>query len=111
MHVLTLFVEGIATAFTLHYRSSGEASAAKDRVKVARSAAVAEGSELSIQDDFGQNLTISGWNIKAIVLLDVAQGLDAQLALMVMQQKAQSRASVAKFPGIVMPANMPGARQ
>jgi hypothetical protein len=104
MHVLTLFVEGVATPFSLHYRGDGTCAAAKSRIL-----ATEWNEQISLQDDFGQNVILPRAGIKVIVLLDVAQGLEAQLALMEVQQRAQRR--VPGQSGIMMPANMPGIRQ
>ena len=94
MHILTLFVEGIATPFALHYRGAEQAHTALARITTA-----GWDSELAFTDDFGQTFgPIARGAIKVPVLLDVARGLEAQLALMELQQKAQRRE-----PGIVSP--------
>ena len=98
MHVLTLFVEGIASPLTLHYRGKGEASAALDRVLNAK-----WDEELMLTDDFGQCVSLSRGAIKVPVLVDIARGLEAQLAIRELSMKAPHPKS-----GLMVPANLPG---
>lgn len=87
MHVLTLFVEGIATPFSLHYRGAEEAGVAYKRVSGVTGEGIYE-----VVDDFGQRVSVGGYAIKGVVLLDLAQGLEAHLLMMEAQAKAQRKA-------------------
>lgn len=101
MHVLTLFVEGIATPFSLHYRGAEEANEALHRVLNAKWE-----DELAFMDDFGQSLTVFRAAIKVPVLIDVARGLEAQLAMMELQSKAGRKAGGGST--LMVPANTTG---
>lgn len=108
MHILSLFVEGVATPFQLRYRGPETAGAAMKRVRDARAApAETAVQEMCLADDYGQQVSLLPWQIKVVVLQDIKQDLGAQVMLAKMQSAAQQEAMGGS--GLIQPR--PGMRQ
>ena len=82
--MVMLYVDGVQQAFGLRFRSKGAATDTYERIEKADDS-------LSLEDDFGQKVTLYPSRLCALHLIDVAREQEANGEMRMMQARAEEK--------------------